>query len=205
MGDSISTVKKGQIFQAEYREKGSRFFAFASHCPDVKQAEGLLQKFRKEYYDATHVCYAFRITEQLFRYSDAGEPSGTAGLPIYNAIEHFRLYKVIVIVVRYFGGTKLGKGGLVRAYYEAAFRALNGAEIIEEIQYSKLFVETDYTFLQILLNEINKFSGKADELEYADLVKGYVQIPVSHVQDFRKAMTNATHGKIILRSQDEPD
>jgi len=106
-----------------------------------------LERIKKEFYDASHHCYAFKITDNL-KYSDAGEPSGTAGIRILNAIEHFELVNILVVVVRYFGGTKLGAGGLGRAYYDSALQALEEAKIKKKFLYQKIFIKLDFQFAQ---------------------------------------------------------
>ncbi len=116
--------------RGEVREKASRFFAFAAPIGSPEEATERIEALEREYHDATHVAFAWRIGSgdaARARASDAGEPSGTAGKPIAAAIEAAGLTGVLVAVVRYFGGTKLGTGGLARAYREAARRALESA------------------------------------------------------------------------------
>jgi uncharacterized YigZ family protein len=112
--------------RGEVREKASRFFGFAARAASVAEAEAFLARLRREYHDATHVAFAWKIGAHL-RASDAGEPSGTAGKPIAGAIESAGLTEVVVAVVRYYGGTNLGTGGLARAYRLAADHALAAA------------------------------------------------------------------------------
>jgi uncharacterized YigZ family protein len=116
--------------QAQVRERASRFLAFAFPCASAGEAREAVARLAREYHDATHVAFAWRVgtgDSAAARASDAGEPSGTAGKPIAVAIESAGVTDVCVAVVRYFGGTKLGPGGLARAYREAAARALDSA------------------------------------------------------------------------------
>ncbi len=115
--------------ESEFREKASRFLAIAFPATSRQEAEDRLLEIRKKYHDATHHCFAYRIFEDdlIERSSDDGEPSGTAGKPILRAIEKFKYYELCVVVVRWFGGTKLGTGGLVRAYGRAADVVLQSA------------------------------------------------------------------------------
>ena len=116
--------------RGEVREKASRFFGFAERAATPEAAEQLLDRLRREHHDATHVAFAWKIGERdraLARSSDAGEPSGTAGKPILGALESAQLTDVVAAVVRYYGGTKLGTGGLARAYRLAAERAVEAA------------------------------------------------------------------------------
>ena len=115
--------------RGEIREKASRFFGFAAPAVSAEASEAYLEKLRRDHHDATHVAFAWRIgtgASESLKSSDDGEPSGTAGRPIASAIASANLSDVVVAVVRYYGGTKLGTGGLARAYREAAVIALEG-------------------------------------------------------------------------------
>ena len=128
--DRYKTIKGSA--EGYYKEKGSKFIARAFHVETEEKAKEYLLQMRKEYHDARHHCYAFRIhpENEFFRSSDDGEPSGTAGKPILNQILSAELYDVLVVVIRYFGGTKLGVPGLIRAYKTATRDALEQAEIV---------------------------------------------------------------------------
>ncbi len=117
-----------------YKEKGSKFLAFAEPVRDIEQVRERLEFYKKEYHDARHVCYAYMLgADRLdFRANDDGEPSGTAGRPILGQINSQNLTNILVVVVRYFGGILLGTGGLIVAYKEATRDALAQAEIVEK-------------------------------------------------------------------------
>ena len=125
-----------------YSEKRSKFLAFAHHVDDVEDVKRIVQEYRKKYYDARHVCYAYMLGAERkeFRANDNGEPSGTAGKPILGQINSNELTDILIIVVRYFGGVKLGTSGLIVAYRLAAAEAIAAAEIIEKT------VDEDITF-----------------------------------------------------------
>ena len=108
-----------------YKDRGSKFLAFAEPICDEESAKKRIAWYKKKYHDARHVCYAYRLGENLWRTKDDGEPHGTAGLPILRSIDARNLDNVLVVVVRYFGGTLLGTGGLMVAYREAACAALD--------------------------------------------------------------------------------
>lgn len=129
--DSYRSIRS--LSEGIYREKGSRFLAFATPVHSQEEAMKFLQQIRSRFHDARHHCYAWVIGQdkKLIRASDDGEPQGTAGKPILSQIEAFDLRDVMIIVVRYFGGTLLGTGGLSRAYRTAARDALGKAEIID--------------------------------------------------------------------------
>ena len=112
------------VFEGIYKDRGSRFLAFAEPIADEEQAKARVAWYKKKYHDARHVCYAYRLGENLWRTKDDGEPHGTAGVPILRSIDARGLDNVLVVVVRYFGGTLLGTGGLMAAYREASKDAL---------------------------------------------------------------------------------
>lgn len=117
-----------------YKEKNSKFFGYCFPVRSEDEVKSILDEIKKTHYSARHWCYAFQIgTEQIhYRANDDGEPSGSAGLPIYGQIQSFEVTNILVVVVRYFGGVKLGVGGLVTAYKETAKMALENSEIIEK-------------------------------------------------------------------------
>lgn len=138
--------------QGEYKEKKSKFMAFARPVADVAGAKAFIASCQKEYFDARHVCWAYMLgaDRKTFLSSDNGEPSGTAGKPILGQINSFGLTDVVVVVVRYFGGIKLGTSGLIAAYRAAAREALGAAVIIERHITERFTV----TFPYIAMNEV---------------------------------------------------
>ena len=132
---------------SQYVEKRSRFLAFAHHVESEEEVKTLVERYRKEYYDARHVCYAYAlgVEGERFRAVDDGEPGGSAGKPIHGQIRARELTETLVVVVRYFGGVKLGTGGLAVAYKTAAAEALDLAEIEERVVKTEIVVEAPYT------------------------------------------------------------
>ena len=122
-----------KISEGFYKEKGSKFYAFAVPCKTEEEVKAFIQSKRKEHHQAVHVCSAFRLgsDKKLYRSSDDGEPSNSAGPPILGQIQSFDVSNVLIAVVRYYGGTNLGVGGLITAYRSAAKDAMEHAEIIE--------------------------------------------------------------------------
>jgi len=141
-----------------YKEKGSKFIGFAFHVENEEGAKDLLLQIKKRFHNARHHCYAFRINpeNEYFRSSDDGEPSGTAGKPILNQIFSNELFNCMVIVVRYFGGTKLGVSGLIHAYKSAAIEALNNAEQKEQTIYRCLELRFDYSKMNQVMKLIKE-------------------------------------------------
>ena len=150
MNDEFKTIKSGG--EGYYTDKRSKFLAFAHHVSSVDEIKDLLAGYRKKYYDARHVCYAYMLGPERtdFRANDDGEPSSTAGKPILGQINSNELTDILIVVVRYYGGVNLGTSGLIVAYREAAADAIAHAEIetrqIEEV--------ITYTFAYPLMNEV---------------------------------------------------
>lgn len=156
MTDSYKTIANPS--EGIYKEKGSKFIAFASPVFSEEEFKEKLQQVKKDYHDARHHCYAFRlgVDMQQYRFSDDGEPSSTAGKPIYGQIQSFQLTNIVIIVIRYFGGTKLGVGGLITAYKEAAKGALNNAKIITRTVDNVYEIQFDYSIMSNVMNFIKK-------------------------------------------------
>ncbi|MBQ2497346.1 MAG: YigZ family protein [Prevotella sp.] len=151
MNDEYKTITE-RVGEGYYSEKRSKFLAFAHHVETQEQIKELLARYRKEYYDARHVCYAYMLgAERLdFRANDDGEPSSTAGKPILGQINSRELTDVLVVVVRYYGGVNLGTSGLIVAYREAAADALEHAETVTR-QVEEL---VNYSFAYPQMNDV---------------------------------------------------
>lgn len=153
-----------------YKEKGSKFLAFAIPVTTVEEVKEIVKNYRKEYYDARHVCYAYMLGSERneFRANDDGEPSGTAGRPILGQINSLELTNVLVIVVRYFGGILLGTGGLVVAYKEATKDALNQAEIIEKTVDETVNIHFEYLLMNDVMRIIKETCAEILNQSYED-------------------------------------
>ncbi|MGH8003484.1 MAG: IMPACT family protein [Limisphaerales bacterium] len=179
--------------QQELREKASRFKAFVFPVASVEIAEEKLAALKREYFDATHTCYAW-VTgtgkDEKARSSDAGEPKGTAGPPILDAIRGAGVTNVLVTVVRYFGGTKLGTGGLSRAYRQAAAEALALAgkkELLAEVH-----LRAPIPLADRLLKLSKRFSAEVKEKKFAQDVSVTLLVPVSQREAFLKEAEKIT-------------
>jgi len=173
-------------YQAEIKVKGSRFIAIVKYTPTRESAEEFYKEIKKRNYDATHNCFAYRISEDDYRYSDDGEPSGTAGLPIYKVLKNDNIYKSIIIVTRYFGGTKLGTGGLARAYSDAASAGLQNCKKITKTHYITIGLELSYEKYNELQRMVNQFNGKFEELNYGAKITLNIKIPKSRFSMFQQ-------------------
>ncbi len=151
MTDEYKTLTD-HVGEGYYTEKRSKFLAFAHHVETADQVKKIVASYRKEYYDARHVCYAYMLgaARTEFRANDDGEPSSTAGKPILGQINSMELTDVLVVVVRYYGGVNLGTGGLIEAYREAASDALNHADV-ESRQVEE---QIKYDFPYVMMNDV---------------------------------------------------
>lgn len=156
----------------EFIEKKSRFIGYAFKVESEEEALLKIDEIKTKHYDATHNCTAYIIGEDrlIQRYNDDGEPSGTAGVPILEVLKREELTNVVVIVTRYFGGTLLGAGGLVRAYSKGAKIAVDAAKIVDMCEFDLLNVTYDYTFHGAILNYLIKNGYKVLEEKYMDKV-----------------------------------
>jgi uncharacterized YigZ family protein len=145
--------------EAVFKEKKSKFLAFASPVQTEEAVKEALQALRKQYYDARHHCYAYVLgdNQENFRANDDGEPNHSAGDPILGQIRARQLTNVLVVVVRYFGGIKLGVGGLVQAYKTAASEALEQAMVIEKVVMRTLHLEFDYVHLNEVMKVVKEY------------------------------------------------
>ncbi|MFB3057065.1 MAG: YigZ family protein [Ignavibacteriaceae bacterium] len=143
--ENILTVDN--FAEVTYKEKSSVFVGQVYHCETENEAANILEPIKKKHYDATHHCYAYKLITEQFKYSDDGEPNGSAGIRILNAIEHFNLINVIVVITRYYGGTKLGVGPLGKAYYTSAYDVLKNAKKLEKVFFQKVNIEADFNYI----------------------------------------------------------
>lgn len=160
MSDTYHTI--AAPVEAIFKEKMSKFLAFAHPADSVDEAKEIIARYAKKYFDARHVCWAYMLgsARERFMWSDNGEPSGTAGKPILGQINSFGLTDIVIVVVRYFGGIKLGTSGLIAAYREASRLALSEAEISER----HVMAEISFTFPYLAMNDVMKLT-KTGEIE----------------------------------------
>lgn len=182
--------------RTEIKVRGSRFIASVAPVTTKEDAVEFVESIRKEFYDATHNCYAYRLgaTGLLFRTADDGEPNGSAGKPILFSIQKYGVSDVVLVVTRYFGGTKLGVGGLARAYTQAADDALALCEKIAVTQTTSVKVFCVYEDVAIIKRLMNQMEARYDE-EYRDAVEFVAYIPQSRVDEFLVLITESTNGR----------
>lgn len=182
--------------QEEIVVKASRFIGHAFSVDSKNKADGILEVIRKHHHAARHHCFAYVIGAKglEFRYSDDGEPSGTGGKPILFMINKFNLKDIIVVVTRYFGGTKLGVGGLARAYSSAAEAVLNKCKTKPLYITKKIKTFCGYEDFQAVKSLYEKYTVNNTE-EYKDSISIISDVPVSLVEEFIEQVTNLTNGR----------
>jgi uncharacterized YigZ family protein len=163
-----------------YKEKGSKFLSFAHPVTDSEQIKAILEGLRKEYFDARHHCFAWVLgpDKKQFKAFDDGEPNHTAGDPIYGQIRSKNLTNILIVVVRYFGGVKLGVGGLITAYKTAAADVLEQAHIVERFVVRQLTIEYDYTETSLIMGLVKEFELRIIEQDFKEKCKLLVEVRI---------------------------
>ncbi|MBQ9945481.1 MAG: YigZ family protein [Clostridia bacterium] len=191
-------------YDEEYIINKSRFIGYCAPVTTQEQAVEFINEIRKRHSDATHNVYAYQIrSPEYSRYSDDGEPQGTAGVPVLDVIKKNGLTDVCVVVTRYFGGILLGAGGLVRAYSHSAKIAVEGANIIRMSPCSVLKVRCDYSFYGRLSTLVPEFGGIIEETDFGENVTLVFRLKSSDEDAFRAALTEASFGKVSAEKTGE--
>lgn len=182
---SYQTIKT-PVEEIDFKEKGSKFIGFAYPVLDEDEIKEKLSNLWAKFPDATHICYAYRlgISGENYRANDDGEPSGSAGLPIYNQIVSKEITNVLVASVRFYGGTKLGVSGLIKAYKLSAQMTLDQAEIIEKHLTEKVRFDFSYEDQGSVMRNIDKFNAEVINTEFTDKCKVEVRIRKEHLDNF---------------------
>lgn len=173
--------------EIEEQIKKSRFLGFITPCQTESDAKSYLENLQKQHQAANHIVFAYKIkTEKglVCRFYDDGEPSGTAGKPIFNYIEGNELINVLIVVVRYFGGIKLGAGGLTRAYGNTAKKVIEAADISEHIQYAQIKFTLDYSQFQLFEYQLEKHAGTMIDKQFSGQIVCLVKIPEVAAEKF---------------------
>ena len=200
--DSFLTISKENTFYT--KEKGSKFIGRVFPANSRDRAEDIIALINKQFYDATHNCFAYRIgfggNEQT-RFSDDGEPLGTAGKPLLQSIVGENLTNVCLVVTRYFGGTKLGTGGLMRAYSKAA------TEVIKKCSIEKVYLKTrvtlrfQYDLTSSVFRMVEKFDGEIQSQQFKEFVELVIFVRLSQLDQFVNQLIENTAGKIEINQQ----
>jgi len=199
--EEIVTIQK--FHETGFKEKGSQFTGQAFPVNSEQEISDILTDVKKKFYDATHHCYAYKLLDGQFKYSDDGEPSGTAGIRLLNAIDHFDLLNVLVIVIRYFGGTKLGVGPLGKAYYSSAESVLNEAKKITKTAYQQVQIKADFSHTSLLHKSFSDFEMVVQNTEYLENINFTCLIKPKLLQNYSDYITDKSSGSIIISADDE--
>jgi uncharacterized YigZ family protein len=154
-----------------YKEKGSKFIAYAYHVSNETEIKEIIEKLWKDNHGACHVCFAWRLSNNNHtRYSDDGEPSNSAGKPIFGQIESYDLYNTLIAVVRFYGGTNLGVGGLIQAYKTSSKEALENAEIITHYPSEVKTIKAEISKQPFIMQAIKKYEAKVVDENYDSML-----------------------------------
>ncbi|GAA5099975.1 IMPACT family protein [Wohlfahrtiimonas larvae] len=185
---------------SEFTEQKSKFLGFAFPVYDEQEIKNIITRLRAEHPNANHVCYAYRLGERydLYRFSDDGEPGGTAGRPIFGQIEAFGLTNILVASVRYFGGIKLGTGGLVSNYQKSAKVTLESAQIIEKHIMETVTFLYDYDVTNDVQKLIHDFCIVDVTTEYLEQCHCTVRLDIDRIEEFKNAISQ-NHRLVLVK------
>ncbi|MBS5793635.1 MAG: YigZ family protein [Clostridiales bacterium] len=191
--------------EAEIVEKKSRFIANVSPISSEEEATNFIAEIKKQHYNARHNCFAYVIGGDIpiVRFSDDGEPNGTAGKPILDVLLGEKIENAIIVVTRYFGGTLLGTGGLVRAYGKSAKEGILAGKIVQMDVYTKVFISVDYSLIGKIQYEVSNNGHIIIDTEYTDLVKFSLYVKSELVDEFIKNIVNITNNVANINKENE--
>lgn len=203
MGDKYKTIYK--YGEDEIDINKSRFIGYAKPVETEEEALEFIERINKKHYDATHNCYAYIIGQDAMiqRFNDDGEPSGTAGIPMLEVLKKEELVNVVTVATRYFGGVKLGAGGLIRAYTRTAKIGLEAGFIIDMVLHKIIKIRLDYTLYGQVENYILGEKIEIKDSVYDDAVNLQVYVKEDEVEVFQQKMTDLTSGTVDMEIIDE--
>lgn len=198
MRNDYKTVKG--FGESELIIQKSRFITYVNRAETEHEAQSFIDDIKNQHKSANHNCSAYMIGEHdnIQKANDDGEPSGTAGFPMLEVLKKQGLKDTVVVVTRYFGGIKLGGGGLIRAYGKATTEGISAAQVVERKLHYIMKVSIDYTWLGKVENEIRSSEYPLDRIEYADLVELYILTPANKEEIFTGWITEITNGQAVL-------
>ena len=200
---SYLTIKKRA--EDRFEEKKSEFIGHIKRVTTEEEAKEFLNEIKNKYKDARHNCYAYIVGQNMGiqRYSDDGEPQGTAGIPILEVLKKNSLTDCAVVVTRYFGGILLGTGGLTRAYTKGAAIAVKKGGIVEKVNGLKLTIHLEYDLLGKIQYVCGQKNWYIEDTEYTDKVIIYVLCEKSILEEMKSEIIESTNGKVILEESEE--
>ena len=178
----------------------SRFIGHVKRTETEEEAQAFIQAIKKKHYQATHNCSAYMIGENnlIQKANDDGEPSGTAGVPMLDVLQKMDLKDTCVVVTRYFGGIKLGAGGLIRAYSSSTSETIKHVGVVKRLLMKEVVVQANYSLLGKVENELRNNQHVIDKIDYADDVTFHVYVPIADTEDFQTWMTDLTNAQVKL-------
>ncbi|SFI65215.1 YigZ family protein [Thermoflavimicrobium dichotomicum] len=189
----------GNYGETEIVIQKSRFICRAKHVRNEEEAVQFVQDVSKKHWDATHNCYAYLVTDTIQKSSDDGEPAGTAGRPILEVIHAKDLLYTAIVVTRYFGGIKLGAGGLVRAYSQGAAAAIQAAGIVQRLLHQEVIFTFDYHFMGKMEYELRQSGYLLDPPQFTDRISWSVWVPLGEENKLMEQVTNWTNGQAQIQ------
>lgn len=182
--------------EAEFTEKRSRFLGHIRHVESEEEAKAFVNQIKKEHYDARHNCWCYLLRGGVERYSDDGEPQGTAGIPMLEVFRREGVTDMVCVVTRYFGGVLLGAGGLLRAYTKSAKDALDAAGISVVRRWVEAELPCSYSLVERLKLEVAAFDGIVTDMDYAASVTIRALVPEERAEDFRARIFDLSAGAV---------
>lgn len=205
---NFKTIADGEIFSATYEVNKSKFLAHVKHVDSEESAREFVLMIRKKYFDATHNCSAWILGERgdKQKSNDDGEPGGTAGNPILETIKKNNLTNCAIVVTRYFGGIKLGAGGLIRAYSHTAALGISASRVVQMTAFKKLSLTLEYNFLATAENYLRNKKIRVEATDYADVVTLELLLLPAQEENFLAELNDLTAanflceelGKVVL-------
>ncbi len=188
--------------RVEHEVSGSRFITTVARASSAEEARDFIAKQREEFDGATHTCWAYLVgppgSTAIIGLSDDGEPHGTAGRPIFEVISHAPVGDIVAAVTRYFGGTLLGKGGLVRAYSQGVVEALSLLKTVEKVRLVRVAIELEYAHMSRVRKLLASHEATIVEEQHGTTVGYTVTVPEHRVDELRRALTDATAGDLLF-------
>ena len=193
-----------QYGEDEFIEKKSQFIGYAKRCESEEEAKAFVAEIKSMHKQATHNCWAYVVGKNMGiqRYSDDGEPQGTAGIPILEVMKKSNVTDCAIVVTRYFGGVMLGAGGLTRAYTKGASIALKAGGVVEKVEGVNVSLEMDYDMIGKVQYMCGQNNWHIEDTEYTDKVIVHILAEISVADEIEKAAIEASNGKILISKSD---
>ena len=194
--DSYKTISENRVGEGYITEKRSKFLAFAHHVENVEDVKRLVAEYRKKYYDARHVCWAYMLGHERtdFRANDDGEPSSTAGKPIMGQITSHELTNILICVIRYYGGVNLGTGGLIVAYRTAASDAIDHSKIVTRLVEEQVVFRFTYPMMNGVMGIVKDMQPKIISQTFDNDCEIVLSIRKSQAEELRNRLNGLTFG-----------